>query len=111
MAKKRARPQPPPTQTTPSPPQPPSPQPQTQPPTPPQPSTQTLPSKRVRYDDMDPTLCRYFMSVIGSCTRFSLMHHNAKEHICAYASELNEHKPTSKRSAICSWLAWMHELD
>jgi hypothetical protein len=51
------------------------------------------------------------MDIIGSCTRFSLMHYNAEEHIYAYASELNVREPTSKRSAICSWLAWVNELD
>ena len=66
---------------------------------------------RINSDDIDPRLCNYFMDIIGSCTRFSLMHYNAEEHIWAYASDLNVHEPTSKRSAICSWLAWVNELD
>ncbi len=118
MAKKRVRTQPPPTpppMPIPTPPQPPSSPPQPPPmpiPTPPQPpSSPPQPPQSSKSDDMDQPLCRYFMSVIGSCTRFSLMHYNAEEHIRAYTTELNIHDPASKKSAICSWLAWVHELD
>jgi hypothetical protein len=39
------------------------------------------------------------------------MHYKAEEHIRAYATDLNELEPSSKRSAICSWLAEMQEVD
>jgi hypothetical protein len=101
MAKKRVQP-PTPTQKAPS---------STQPPSSTQ-KTQTLqPLKRIKHDDMDPWLHNYFMTVIGSCVCFSLMHYNAEEHICAYATELHEREPMSERSAICSWLADMQEVD
>ena len=126
MAKKRIRTPQPQAQEAPQAPQPPPqpPQPQAQeapqPPQPPQPPSSTQPPlstqtaqtvKRIKHYDMNPLLRKYFMTVIGSCVRFSLMHYNAEEHICAYATELHEREPMSERSAICSWLADMQEVD
>lgn len=102
--------QPPPQQPPPQQPPPQQPPPQAPPPQQPPPQPIRHPN-RINSDDIDPRLCNYFMDIIGSCTRFSLMHYNAEEHIWAYASDLNVHEPTSKRSAICSWLAWVNELD
>ena len=67
------------------------------------------PPKRMRFEDAG-TLDQltYTMACVA---RFALRHHNAEEHICAYASNVCENGGTGGRVAFLNWLVWLHEVD
>ena len=66
------------------------------------------PSKRW-YEDIGPLdQLTYNMCCVA---HFALRHHNAEEHIHAYASNVCENGGTGVRGDFLKWLAWLHEVD
>jgi len=67
------------------------------------------PPKRMRFEDAG-TLVQLTYTMV-CVAHFALRHHNAEEHIHAYASNVCENGGTVVRGEFLKWLAWLHEVD
>ena len=75
----------------------------------PDPAPVPEPSKRRWYEKFGPL--EQLTYDMACAAHFVLRHHNAEEHIRAYASNVYENGTTGNKEKFFSWLAWLHEVD